>query len=74
MPGQVIGTVNVQVGSTTPRAAVIQYGGQTVISKATDINMLGAADGDVIVYKAVSNSFVVEPIGDINISIDNGFF
>ena len=73
MTGQVIGTVNVQVGSTNPRAAVIQYG-QTVISKALDINMLGAVDGDVIVYKSASNSFIVEPIGDINISIDNGFF
>ena len=67
--------IKVKVGdATNPQAIAINYGKQTTISKATDINMLGAVDGDVIVYKSASNSFIVEPIGDINISIDNGFF
>ena len=74
MPGQTIGTVNVQIGqSPNPRATTIQYGGRTLKS-ATDLQYRGANDGDVIVYQANTNSFVVENLGNITPNLDSGFF
>ena len=73
MPGQVIGTVNVQVGTQNPRVGAIAYGGRTLKS-ATDLDTSNLVDGDVIVYKASTNGFIVEPISSVNISLDNGFF
>ena len=74
MPGQTIGTVNVQVGSqVNPRVRTISYGGNFTLKGANDLNSIGAVDGDVIVYKAATNSFVVEPV-DYIISIDGGSY
>lgn len=75
MSNQTIGTVNVQVGSSNPRAVAINYGGQFALKLATDLNMLGAADGDAIVYQSSSHSFILEPVSGIGINnIDNGLF
>jgi hypothetical protein len=73
--GQVIGTVNVQVGGS-PRARVstISYGGQNSLKSASDLNLSGAADGDVIVYEANTNSFVVQSIGADLGTVDGGGF
>ncbi len=74
MPGQVIGTVNVQVNkqqSGTVRQ--LNYGVRT-IKNATDLSMLGAQDKDIIVYQANTNSFRVESIGELNPDLDAGFF
>jgi hypothetical protein len=62
MPGQTIGTVNVQVGSqVNPRVRTISYGGSYSIKGASDLSMADATDNDVIVYKAATNSFVIQP-------------
>jgi hypothetical protein len=66
------GTVRVSVGNR-PTATSIQYGVKT-LKGSSDLDMSAAADGDVIVYKADSNSFKVEPIYDIHLTLDNGFF
>jgi hypothetical protein len=65
MPGQVIGTVNVQIGqSPNPRVNNITYGGRSLKS-ANDLNLAGAVDGDVIVYQANTNTFIVEPVSAV---------
>jgi len=75
MPGQVIGTVNVQVGGTTsPRVNTLSYGGKNQIATATDLSLVGAQDGDVIVYQANTNSFIVEPAEAVLGYLDGGSF
>jgi hypothetical protein len=74
MPGQVIGTVNVQIGPTVnPRVNQIAYGGRTLKS-ASDLDLANKQDGDVIVYQANTNSFIVEPVSALVPSLDQGFF
>jgi len=84
MPGQTIGTVNVTIGQpknvnveigqeTIPKATAITYGSRTLKS-LTDVSMAGAEDGDVVTYKSATNSFVIEPVDNSNIKVDNGFF
>jgi hypothetical protein len=71
MPGQTIGTVNVQVGSqVNPRVRTISYGGSFTLKAASDLNMSGVADGDVIVYQSATNSFIMQP--NFSTSIDGG--
>lgn len=67
------GIVRVTLGQNQPTVKSINYGVRTLKS-ATDLSLSGANEGDVIVYKAETNSFVVEPIYDINLTLDNGFF
>ena len=73
--GQVIGTVNVQVGGTTgPRAAAIGYGKENTLKGANDLNLAGVQDGDVIVYQANTNSFIVQPVVAELPEVDGGSF
>lgn len=75
MAGQTIGTVNVQIGqSQNPRAVSINYGTGRTLKSLTDLNASAASEGDVIVYKAATDSFVVEPIVDTKLTLDNGYF
>jgi hypothetical protein len=75
MTGQVIGTVNVQVGGATrPRVTAIQYGGANQLKQATDLSMAGAQDGDVVVYNQQTNSFVVQPVAAELPRLDGGTF
>jgi hypothetical protein len=75
MPGQVIGTVNVQVGQpTSPRATSISYGGRNSLKSATDLNLANVANGDVIVYVASTDSFVTQSVSEITPSLNAGFF
>lgn len=74
MPGQVIGTVNVQVNkqqSTTVRQ--LNYGVRS-LKGSTDLSLTGVQDGDVITYQANTNSFKVQSIGELNPDLDAGFF
>jgi hypothetical protein len=74
MPGQVIGTVNVQVNkqqSGTVRQ--LNYGIRS-IKGSTDLSLTGVQDNDVIVYQANTNSFKVQSIGELNPDLDAGFF
>jgi len=74
MPGQVIGTVNVQIGPTiNPRVNTLTYGGRTLKS-ATDLDLANKTNGDVIVYQANTNSFIVSPVNILVPSLDQGFF
>ena len=76
MPGQVIGTVNVQVGqSVNPRVSTVAYGSRSLKS-ANDLSLVGAQDGDVIVYQANTNTFIVEPASSVipELNLDAGVF
>ena len=74
MPGQVIGTVNVQVNkqqSGTVRQ--LNYGIRS-IKGSTDLSLTGVQDNDVIVYQANTNSFKTQSIGELAPDLDAGFF
>jgi hypothetical protein len=74
MPGQVIGTVNVQVNkqqSSTVRS--LNYGVRS-LKGSTDLSLANVQDNDVIVYQANTNSFKVQSIGELNPDLDAGFF
>lgn len=74
MPGQVIGTVNVQVNkqqSSTVRQ--LNYGIRS-LKGSTDLSLANVQDGDVITYQANTNSFKVQSIGELNPDLDAGFF
>lgn len=74
MPGQVIGTVNVQIGpSQNPRVNQITYGSRTLKS-ATDLSLANVAAGDIITYESATNSFVMKPAADVLPELDAGFF
>ena len=72
MPGQVIGTVNVQVNkqqSSTVRQ--LNYGIRS-LKGSTDLSLTGASDNDVISYQANTNSFIVKSAAAVD--LDAGFF
>jgi hypothetical protein len=73
MPGQVIGTVNVQMGASQQTVRTLSYG-ITTLKGLTDVNMFGALDRDVVTYVAATNSFVIAPAENSRLIIDNGFF
>ena len=75
MPGQVIGTVNVQVGSQGGRVNTINYGLRS-LKGSTDLALpTNAHEGDAIIYQANTNSFVVAPVTSAIVSdVDRGFF
>ena len=73
--GQVIGTVNVQVGgASSPRVTAIGYGKSNTLKGANDLSLAGAEDGDVIVYQANTNSFILQPVDAEIANIDGGTF
>ena len=68
-------TIKVQVGSTAqPRVSSLGYGGRFTLKSATDLDMAGAQDRDVITYNAATDSFVIAPAENSRLIIDNGFF
>lgn len=69
-------SIKVTLGPGRPaQTTAIQYGGKYALKDATDLASTGAVDGDVIVYKADTNSFIIEPIENIQpLNLDNGFF
>ena len=57
-----IGNIKVTVGTpTNPRATSITYGSRTLKS-ATDLSLVGAAQGFAIVYEANTNSFATSNV------------
>jgi hypothetical protein len=75
MPGQTIGTVNVQIGQpTNPRAIAINYGTGRTLKSLTDVNASAAVSGDTLIYDSTTDTFIVEPITNTNLRIDNGYF
>jgi hypothetical protein len=72
MPGQVIGTVNVQVNSQQGGSVrSISYGGRSLKS-ATDLSVASATNGAAIIYQANTDSFVLGPVSAG--SVDAGTF
>ena len=65
-------TVRVQVGASQPKVTTISYGGRFALKSATDLDFAGATDGDTIIYKSVTNSFVLEPVNTVLPRIDGG--
>lgn len=73
MPGQTIGTVNVQLGASQQTVRTLSYGVSTLKGLA-DVSMAGAQDRDVVTYIAATNSFIITPAENSRLIIDNGFF
>ena len=70
-----IGTINVKVGGALPKVQTISYGQATQLKNASDLSLIGAADGDVIVYEQTTNSFQVATVPPQAITdIDGGTF
>ena len=66
-------TINVQIGSqTNPRVNQSYYTRQ--LKGSSDLNMNDAKNGDVIVYQANTNSFVVESASSSIPNLDAGEF
>lgn len=74
MPGQVIGTVNVQVNSQQGGSVrAISYGGRTLKS-ATDLSIESQANGASIIYNAATDSFILgQPTANVA-AVDAGTF
>lgn len=84
MPLQAIGTINVQVGTmgtanvqvgnqSNPTVRSLNYGVRT-LKGSTDLRMTGAQQGDVIIYDANTDSFIVEAVSAAAVSLDAGTF
>jgi hypothetical protein len=73
MPGQVIGTVNVQMGASQQTVRTLTYG-STTLKALNDVSMANAQDRDVVTYVAATNSFIIAPAENSRLIIDNGFF
>lgn len=65
--------INVKVGNKPATVQSITYGTRTLKS-ATDLSITGAADGDVITYDAVTDSFRVTPVAASITDLDAGTF
>lgn len=70
--------INVRVGTgTVPVATSLNYGGSRTIKSATDLELNGVQDGDVITYVANTDSFVVVNAGTLPLDlrhVDAGTF
>ena len=72
---QVIGAINVRINSQQGETVrSISYGNRE-LKNSSDLSFSGATDGEVIIYQANTNSFVVAPVDSRAISIiDGGLF
>ena len=62
----------VRVGTgTIPTATEINYGGNRTLKSATDLELNGVQDGDVITYVANTNSFEVVNAGTLPLDLRN---
>ena len=64
--------VRVQVGASQPKVTSISYGGRFALKSASDLDFTSAIDGDTIIYKSATNSFVLEPVNTVLPLIDGG--
>jgi len=73
MPGQVIGTVNVQVNKQQNQTVrQLNYGIRS-LQGSTDLSLVNVQNDDVIAYQANTNSFIVKSVQDA-VDLDAGFF
>lgn len=62
--------IKVRVGTgTIPTATEINYGGTRTLRSATDLELAGVNDGDVITYVANTNSFRVVNAGSLPLNL-----
>lgn len=74
MPGQIIGTVNVQVGEAiNPRVNTLTYGNRSLKS-ANDVDLNGIQENGILAYRANNQMFVATAINDLNPRLDAGLF
>lgn len=76
MPDQTVGTVRVyQINSpVSPRVSAINAG-ITTLKGASDLDTRNASEGEVVVYRAATNSFEVAPVPASGVgSLDAGTF
>ena len=66
--------IKVQVNKQQKQTVQALSYGTNTLKSASDLNLSYAQEGDVIVYKAATDSFVVQPVVDSHLTIDNGFF
>jgi len=55
--------INVRVGGDS-RPRITTVGGRQKLKDSTDLAFVDVADGDIIVYQANTNSFIMESIGE----------
>ena len=73
MPGQVIGTVNVQVNKQQNQTVrQLNYGIRS-LKGSTDLSLTNVKNDDVIVYQANTDSFIVKSVQEA-VDLDAGFF
>ncbi len=65
--------IKVQVGNKPTAVQSINYGSKTLLGSA-DLTLNGANTGDVIVYNAANNNFVVTSVLNTITDLDGGFF
>lgn len=66
--------IKVQVNKQQKQTVQALSYGANSLKTASDLDMSHAQEGDVIAYKASTNSFVVQRVVDSYLTIDNGFF
>ena len=74
MPGQTIGTVNVQIGPSQQRVRTISYVAATTLKSLSDVSMAVATNDDVLVYKYATDSFVIQPVSVVVERVDGGTY
>ena len=74
MPGQTIGTVNVQVGSqVNPKVTTVSYGSRSLKS-LTDVSLESHANGASLIYNSITDSFTLGQPTAVVTAIDAGRF
>ena len=64
--------IKVRVGTgTVPAATATNYGGTRTLKSATDLELAGVHNGDVITYVANTNSFAVVNAGTLPLDLRN---
>lgn len=65
--------IKVQVGNKPTTVQTITYGSRTLKS-ASDLSLVGAENGDVIIYDQSNNSFYLDSASAAVTNIDGGTF
>ena len=67
------GTIRVTVGQRQPSVTAVSYGLRT-LKGASDLSLIGAENNYAMIYKAATDSFVVQSVDNTITNIDNGHF
>ena len=67
------GTIRVTVGQRQPSVTAVSYGLRT-LKGASDLSLVGATNNFAMIYKAATDSFVLQSVDNTVTNIDNGHF